>query len=364
MKILMGMPSPDSWGGPIACEPPVVDALRPMVEELRAEVYVYGDKKRATPTIMRVKRVLKTAFRFRKLIRNGDFDVVHLNTAFDRRSVLRDAASIFLIGRTRARYFLKIHGASPEQFAKRSMLFDPLIRFLRSRVSGFGVHTVEEIEGLESIGLDRSRFHVMRNAIVVNNAKPDGFVRAQKEPDETFRFLFASRFIDTKGVLETIKACSILKQRGVQFTLKCVGDGPLKARADALVSELELGGSIDLTGYIPAGDLDRLFFETDIFVFPTSHAEGFPIVLFNAVAAGMPVVTTRTRAANDHLSEPANCLFCTAQPENIADRLAELIGSKELRTAMSQENVRFGESLSPARMAEEYLEIYERIMAQ
>jgi len=364
MRILFGMPSADSWGGPIACEPPVVDALRPMVDHVQTEVYVYGDKKQKTPTISRVVRVLKTAFRFRRVIRKGDFDIVHLNTAFDRRSVLRDAASIFLIGRTRAKYFLKIHGASPEQFTDGSLLFGRLVRFLRSRVAGFGVHTDEEMEGLELIGLDPRQFRVTRNAIVVNNAKPAGFVRAHKEANEKFRILFASRFIESKGVLETITACSILKRRGLRFVLDCVGDGPLKLRAEKLAADLELGGSIEFKGYIPTRELDRLFFETDIFVFPTSHTEGFPIVLFSAVAAGMPIVTTQTRAANDHLAEPANCLFSTNQPENIADRLAELISSKTQRTAMSEENTRFGERLSPERMAVEYLEIYEKVIAQ
>ena len=47
MKVLIGMPSADSWGGPAASEPPFVAALRKKGFEIREETYVYGDKEKA-----------------------------------------------------------------------------------------------------------------------------------------------------------------------------------------------------------------------------------------------------------------------------------------------------------------------------
>jgi hypothetical protein len=69
VKILVGMPSPDSWGGPISSEPPFVEALKRLGHEVAEAVYVYGDKDRPTPTMSRVSRVLRTAFQFRKLLK-------------------------------------------------------------------------------------------------------------------------------------------------------------------------------------------------------------------------------------------------------------------------------------------------------
>lgn len=216
--------------------------------------------------------------------------------------------------------------------------------------------------GLERIGLDRSRFHVTRNAIVVNRARPEGYVRKHLPPDGRCRILFASRFIETKGLLETIRACALLKERGFDVVLDCAGDGPLLDEAQALVAEQRLGDVVNFTGYIPTAELDRLYFESDLFVFPTSHVEGFPIVLFSAVAAGLPIVTTRTRAAKDFLAEPANCLFSGNDPASIADRVQTLIADISLRQRMSEENERYGERLSPDRMAREYLNIYEAVL--
>ena len=365
MKILIGMPSPGSWGGTIACEPPVAEALAASGEDVTSEIYIYGDKaERYASTLRRVRRVVTTALRLRRLLKGQSYDVVHLNSAFDRRSVLRDAATILLIGRTRAKYFLKVHGASPEEFAGRSLVYGRLISFLNTRVSGFGIHTEEEMTGLQQIGLDRKKFFVTHNAIVVNKEKPEGFVRNHKEPHERFRLLYAARFIGSKGVLETIRACAILKGKGIDIVLECLGDGPLEQEARQMVSELGLNECVNFHGHVPPNELDKLFFETDIFVFPTSHNEGFPIGLFNAVAAGMPIVTTKTRAANDNLSDPENCLFSTSDPANIADRLEELIGNVGLRTRMSENNTKFGERLTPDKMAVNYLNIYRRVVAK
>ena len=62
--ILIGMPAPDSLGGPISSEPPFVDALRAKGWDVVTDVYVYGDKLTPTLLLERVSRVLRTAFRF------------------------------------------------------------------------------------------------------------------------------------------------------------------------------------------------------------------------------------------------------------------------------------------------------------
>jgi hypothetical protein len=116
MKILFGMPSKDSWGGPIASEPPMVAALQKAGVECVEEVYVYGDKDRPTPFPKRIARVLKTAFRFRKILKQNSFDLIYLNTSFDLKTILRDSVSIFLMKPKKTKIFLKIHGSEAENF--------------------------------------------------------------------------------------------------------------------------------------------------------------------------------------------------------------------------------------------------------
>ena len=352
------MPSPDSWGGPAACEPPFVEALRSLGHDVTTEIYVYGDKEKPTPFFSRTTRVLRTAMRFRRIVRENEYDVIHLNSSFDGRTILRDSFSLFLIGRTRAKMFVKLHGSMAGESAAAGYLTRKLIDMIRNRVDGFGYLSEAEVEDFVKLGFDRGRFYRVKNVVEV--AAGNAAIET-KMSEDVFELLFVSRFASAKGLVETIEACELVRKRGYRFRLTCVGDGESRREADDAVGRLGLGRVVTFTGYIPESEVAEQYAGSDIFVFPTSHPEGFPLVLFKAVAVGMPIVTTRIRAAADYLNEPDNCLFAEKTPERIAHRIVELIESADLRNRMRKNNLDLGKSFSAEAIAKEYAAIYERL---
>jgi glycosyltransferase involved in cell wall biosynthesis len=364
MKILVGMPSKDSWGGPISSEPPFVAALREFGADVTEEVFVFGDKDKPTPFFERVRRVWKTAFRFRKILKTQDFDIIHFNTAFDLKTILRDSFSLFVMKPRKAKIFFKLHGSEAENFTDANFFIRFLIDYLQKRVDGFGVHTSEEKANFRQLGFDEKKFYFVKNTVTIHENLSEDFAKKQKEKDETFKLLFISRFIPAKGLLETIRACAILRDKGFQFELYAIGDGEMRDEAKKLVEELNLQTQVEFTGYIPEAEVTQHFFDGDLFVFPTRHAEGFPNVLFKAVAVSLPIVTTKIRASADYLCEPGNCLFCTQEPENIAEKIIELLENKTLREKMSAENLKLGKTLLPREIAREFLEIYEKVIVE
>ena len=363
-KILIGMPAPDSLGGPISSEPPLVEALRAKGLDVVTDVYVYGDKLTPTPFLQRVNRVLRTAFRFRKLVREHRPAIIFLNTAFDKKTILRDSASLFLMRPRGSKVFVKLHGSMAEAFVNARFPFHHLIRYLQRKVDGFGYHTHDELEAFARLGFDREKFHPVRNAITIHEDIPPEHARPQKEGDDIFDLLFVARFVPTKGLVPTILACEELRKRGVRFRLTCVGDGETFQEAKDTVGRLALGRVVTFTGHLPEAEVTKKFLKADIFVFPTSHPEGFPNALFKAVATGLPVVTTRIRAAADYLSEPQNCLYCTTEPESIADRIQELIANEQLREQMVQANLDYGKTLTPMEIADEFIAIFDKVLGE
>lgn len=363
MKVLIGMPSADSWGGPAACEPPFVCALRELGVEAREENYVYGDKEKPTPVFERVRRVLQTALRFRRVTGNETFDVIHLNTAFDLKTLLRDSISIGLMKPRKAKIFLKLHGSETSVLTGTNPLAAVLRNYLKTKVDGFGVLSSEEKSNFARAGFAAEKFYQVKNAVTISRDLPEDFRRDQKEPTDVFQMLFVARFIETKGLIETIRACAVLKKRGVRFFLTCVGDGETRQRAETEVAALNLENEVKFTGYISEQAVTKYFLNSDVFVFPTRHAEGFPLVLFKAVAVGLPIVTTPIRAAADYLKESENCLFTTQEPADIAEKIIELVNDKSLREQMSRNNFEFGKTLAPEMIAAEYLEIYKNLIA-
>lgn len=365
VKILVGMPASDSLGGPISSEPPFVEALRARGVEVITETYVYGDSpNEPTSLFQRVRRVLQTALRFRKLIRQHQPSIIFLNSAFDERTLMRDSVSLFVMNATRAKVFIKVHGAMADRFVNAGAFKRRLIEFLIKNVHGWGYHTREELEAFVKLGFDQERFYPVRNAITIHNDIPVGFERQQKEPDEIFELLFVARFVPTKGLIPTILACEELRKRGVRFRLTCVGDGEKFQEAKDTVGRLALGRVVTFTGHLPEADVTKHLLEADLFVFPTSHPEGFPNALFKAVATGLPIVTTKIRAAADYLSEPENCLYCTTHPDSIADLVQELIAKKQLRENMADANRRYGETLRPPEIADEFIAIFDKMLGK
>ncbi len=359
MKILVGMPSKDSWGGPAACEPPFVDALRKAGHKVVEEDFVFGDKERPTPIVGRISRVIKTALRIRRAMMIEDFDIVHLNTSFDFKTILRDSFSIFLMPRGNQKIFLKMHGSDARGQMDAGFIVRRLIRYLRTKADGIGVLTSEEKLEFIDVGFSFEKIYQVSNVVFFGIDSVSQVSRSPKSATDHFELLFVSRFIATKGLIETIRACASIRDSGFNFTLHCIGDGEVKSEAEAVVKELGLSKHIAFTGYIPEREVTKYYFESDIFVFPTRHIEGIPIALFKAAIAGLPIVTTKIRAAADLLIERENCLFCTQDAENIAAKIIELMKNEKLRSSMSTNNSKFSEMFAPERIAAEYVETYE-----
>ena len=357
------MPAPDSWGGPAVSEPPFVAALRHLGAAVTEAIYVYGDKEHPTPFFERIRRVLATAFRFRRILRRQSFDVIHLNTAFDLKTLLRDASAIWLMRPNRAKIFLKIHGSEASVLASANPLTVFLRNYLKKRVDGFGIHTREEKQNFLDAGFAEEKLFFDKNATTVSERLPERIEPQTWVKTSDFKLLFISRFIPAKGLLETIRAAAIVHKRGFSFVLNCLGDGEVRAAAENLVDQLNLRGCVNFTGYVSEAEVARFLSNGDLLVFPTFHAEGFPNILFNAMAAGLPIVTTKIRAAADYLSEPENCLWTLPQNHQmLADKICEILANPDLRRRMSDNNRRFGASLSPENIAREFLAIYQKLL--
>jgi len=361
MKILIGMPAKDSWGGPARCEPPFVEALANTGVEVETSDYVYGDKEKPTPIVERVGRVLKTAFRFRRLLRNSRFDLIHLNSAFDAKTILRDSFSLLLMRPRKAKVFLKLHGSEASGF-QSLIRYKILISWLKKNVDGFGVLSNEELATFEQLGFDRRKFFLVKN--VVKFEVPDllNSIRAAKNATNLFELLFVARFIETKGLLEAIEACARLRRLGLRVRLTCVGDGPLRERAEAEVERLGLQNVVSFTGYVEEKKVEHYMASSDIFVFPTRHPEGFPIALFKAVAAGLPVVTTATRSAVDYLTDRENGIFCNPDSQSVANAVELLIRNPKLMETIRLRNCAMRENFAAETIAKEYLRIYRKLI--
>src|SRR5213592_4331732 len=92
-------------------------------------------------------------------------DLVHLNTAFDRRALVRDIGYAFLSRLLGQRLFLKLHGSDADLLATRSRFWHEMTRRTLAGAVGVGVLSSEEKRNFVAAGYPEDRFHVVKNAV-------------------------------------------------------------------------------------------------------------------------------------------------------------------------------------------------------
>lgn len=152
--------------------------------------------------------------------------------------------------------------------------------------------------------------------------------------DSTLNVLFVGRCEERKGIYELLEAASILKHRKseLRFTLIGAFDDTVRAR----VKEYELEDSVRLVGVVSDPlELDRYYREADIFCFP-SHDEGFPRVLYEAMAHRLPIVTTFVGSIGSLMKDNVNCLEIEVNSsKSILEALSQLADKREFRVSLA-----------------------------
>jgi glycosyltransferase involved in cell wall biosynthesis len=110
--------------------------------------------------------------------------------------------------------------------------------------------------------------------------------------------LAVGRLIEKKGFADLIRACALLRDQGFRFRCRIVGKGPLEGELRNRIRELGLGRLVELTGPLPRERLLQLYPRASLVVAPCvvgsdGNRDGLPTVLIEALALGIPVISTR-----------------------------------------------------------------------
>ena len=145
------------------------------------------------------------------------------------------------------------------------------------------------------------------------------------------RALFVGRLAGVKGVPILIDAAARLAGAYPDLTLRLVGDGPDRKALEAEVAKRGLQDRIVFLGYKSQAEVAEELARTDVFVLP-SFAEGVPVVLMEAMAAQVPVLTTRIAGVPELVEDGVSGrLVSPGDVDAFAEALDELLSDADLR---------------------------------
>ncbi|HET6384441.1 MAG TPA: glycosyltransferase family 4 protein [Armatimonadota bacterium] len=154
--------------------------------------------------------------------------------------------------------------------------------------------------------------------------------------------LFIGRLVPKKGIDALIRACARLRDRGVAFECEILGDGPDRTALENLIRNLALEDRVFMRGACDEVGALAAYRRAALFVLPCRVAadgdqDGLPNVLVEALACGVPVVTTPVGAITELISHgETGRLVPPDDPESLADEIGRLLNRPEERRSLAR----------------------------
>lgn len=184
-------------------------------------------------------------------------------------------------------------------------------------------YTEEERENLQTLGVE-SEIEVVGNGIDTDKFTPSG--PADDKMDSP-AVLFVGRLVDGKRPLNAVHALAVARSMGLDATLYVAGTGPLEAELRRVAVQESVDDAVEFLGHVPYEEMPAVYRAADVLVLP-SRDEGFPRTVLEAMASGVPVVSSDLDQISP-LVEVGGRTVDIADGERLGNALVEEVTSED-----------------------------------
>lgn len=291
-----------------------------------------------------------------RLVRSGGYDVIHVHSPLPG-SVARLAARSIPSGRRPATMSTEHNTWGTHRPATR--LANRLTSTLDRRTFAVTAETLGSMSGPA-----RRRATVLQHGIDTAGvaAARDERARVRAElglPGDAFVIVTVANFRPQKDYPNLLAAARQLLDRGVDFRLVIVGQGPQEAETRQLSSGLGLDDVVTFTGF--RNDAVSVMAAADCFVLASAW-EGLPVALMEAFALGLPVVATSVGGIAETLTDGVDGVLVPPGDANaLADALELVIDDDELRSMLGSASAALAPGFDVSRAQRTLEDSYRRL---
>jgi glycosyltransferase involved in cell wall biosynthesis len=198
--------------------------------------------------------------------------------------------------------------------------------------------------------------------VILNGAPLEQFLRRPASPGAMrplIRFGTASRMVAEKDHFALLAAFSQVAKSLPNAELHVAGDGPLRSRIESLIAELGLKERVFLHG--AQRDMPGYLAQLDVFVMASLN-EGLPIVILEAMAAGLPIVSTRAGGIDEAAVEGLNAKFAElGDVDGLSRQMIEMSQCDNLAEIGAHGRTLVAERFQIDRTWHEYEKLFDRV---
>lgn len=187
---------------------------------------------------------------------------------------------------------------------------DPFIKE-KSQDANF-IHTSTEFAGkqLESLGASINKIKIIRRGLM-----PLPKMKENQEIQSPLKIISIGRLVEKKGYFRQLEIYKTLKDKNIDFQALIVGDGPLRETLLTRIKALDLAKEVLLAGWLNQEDTLLTLSNADLFIFTgkvtdSGDRDGFPNVLGEAMATGVPVISSQVSGVPEVIKDDeTGCLI-------------------------------------------------------
>ncbi len=215
------------------------------------------------------------------------------------------------------------------------------------------------------------KIFVVYNAIDTEIFKPDSnkrdFIRKRYSLSSCDKILLMSGVVHKqKGMQIGIQAFIDIKKKFPTSKMIIVGDGLHLEYLKSLVKKLNLEREVFFAGFVPNQETSLYYNAADIFLNPTLRVEGFPLVIAEAMACGLPVITSKIGGIQSAIEEGISGFFIKPKDINyLIEKALFILNNSELAKSMGESaRQRALKKFNKRLMAEQYLNISKELITK
>jgi glycosyltransferase involved in cell wall biosynthesis len=292
--------------------------------------------------ITKIGRVVLDLLSYIYFMHKESPQIVHINTSFGIWAYWRDSIYLLISKIFQKKVILQIHGGKLDDFWRQSFyLTKLLIMQILKMPDLIAVLSSIQRKPFIEIGFGK-KVTVVPNTVELTDYYNRGNFRTKfGTPEDAIVVLFiASLFNKQKGIVELLKTIKLITKEFKNVLFIFVGGGK---EQDFMVKYCQierLEKYVKFTGYLPSKQIVQILNSSDIFALP-SYSEGFPLVILEAMAAGLPIVSTPVGAIPEIVKNGENGFLVRPMDHlALAEKIKWLVENGELRKKIADNNIK------------------------
>ena len=301
---------------------------------------------------------LRAAWKVRELVEENGYDILHAHTP--RTAMIASIASRI----SNLPWVYHVH--SPTAHDSTRKWINRINAMIENQSLRGCSHLITVSESLQchcvAAGINEDKITVVHNG-VPGICPPRQSIPT---PGRQWTIGMVALIRPRKGLEIVLDALARLQEQGHDVVLRCIGPYETKeyeAQIQEQIARLGIADRVEQTGF--TDDVPAALAELDAMVLPSLFGEGLPMVVLEAMAAGLPVVATRVEGTPEAITDRVEGLL--AEPRDassLADKITELVsGEIDWQTMSDAAKARHTSDFSDVAMAKGTAEVYRGLVS-